>query len=93
MEIDCSPRVGATHIYLARPLGAHLLFREIEHGCRLTRSGWRPLPHPCGERSGGRIMSEQPGKGPTHKGRFISRWQISMRNQHPLNWPSENFVE
>ena len=38
-------------------------------------------------------MSEQPGKGAAHKGHSISRRQISMRNQHPLDWPGENLVE
>jgi hypothetical protein len=38
-------------------------------------------------------MSEQPGKGAAHKGHTIPRWQISMRNQHALDWPSENFLE
>jgi hypothetical protein len=44
-------------------------------------------------RSGGHVMPEQPGKGPAHKRRSVTRWQISMRNQHPLDWPSENFIE
>ena len=29
MNFDLSPRVAAAHVDLARPLGAHLLFREI----------------------------------------------------------------
>ena len=38
-------------------------------------------------------MPEQPGKGLAHEGRSISGWEISMRNQHPLDGPSEDFVE
>ena len=38
-------------------------------------------------------MSEQPGKGAAHKGHSVLRRQISMRNQHPLDWPGENLVE
>ena len=38
-------------------------------------------------------MPAQPGEGPADKGRTIFRWQISMRNEYPFDWPDENFVE
>jgi hypothetical protein len=39
------------------------------------------------------IMTEQPCKGAAHKRRAIFSRQIPMRNQHALDWPSENPVE
>jgi hypothetical protein len=43
MKLEFSPRVAASHVYLARPLGAHLILREI--GADAEGRARTPLAH------------------------------------------------
>jgi len=66
MLFDLSPRVAAAHVDLARPLGAHLLFREIGADAKGRASpalALRAMTHSQKRRLPGRLRAQRAAGG------------------------------